>query len=655
MIITKKLIHDYLKKDDEGNIIGRTRALDAVDLDVKAGEFVAILGHNGSGKSTLAKHINALLFPTGGTVEVDGMDTTDESHLWDVRQEAGMVFQDPDNQIIGQVVEEDVGFGPENLGVPTKEIWERVEESLRVVGMYEYRKKSPNHLSGGQKQRVSIAGVIAMHPKCIIFDEPTAMLDPSGRKEVIRAARALNEVEGITILLITHYMEEAIYADKVYVMDQGRVAMQGTPREVFSRVEELKAMKLDVPEATMVSWLLQRGGIPLPDGVLTKDELAEHLEDACPAAFDAEQAKPAEAGALPPENTEQCCSAPVCEKADNQDAVSAAPGERACVPVDASCSGRQADRMASGDPDRIIGDEEKDSTSEADALGGIEIRNVSYIYNEGSAMESRALDGLSTRIPHGQFIGLIGHTGSGKSTFVQMLNGLLKPSAGSVWYDGQDIWADGYPRRQLRAEVGLVFQYPEHQLFEADVLTDVKFGPKNLGLPEEEQTARAIEALRQVEIGEQYYKASPFELSGGQKRRVAIAGVLAMRPKIMILDEPTAGLDPMGRDEILGMISRMHRERGMTIVLVSHSMDDVARYVQRIMVMNAGNLLMDGAPHDIFAHVRELEDIGLAAPQVTYILDKIRARGLPVRTDCLTVEETAEEILRAVGKAKSRV
>lgn len=611
MIITKKLIHDYLKKDDEGNIIGRTRALDAVDLDVKAGEFVAILGHNGSGKSTLAKHINALLFPTGGTVEVDGMDTTDESHLWDVRQEAGMVFQDPDNQIIGQVVEEDVGFGPENLGVPTKEIWERVEESLRVVGMYEYRKKSPNHLSGGQKQRVSIAGVIAMHPKCIIFDEPTAMLDPSGRKEVIRAARALNEVEGITILLITHYMEEAIYADKVYVMDQGKVAMQGTPREVFSRVEELKAMKLDVPEATMVSWLLQRGGIPLPDGVLTKDELAEHLEDVCPAAFDAEQAKPAQAGPAPQEVLEQRRSAPVCAN-------------------------------------------EKDEASDADTGSGIEIRNVSYIYNEGSAMESRALDGLSTRIPHGQFIGLIGHTGSGKSTFVQLLNGLLKPSAGSVWYDGQDIWADGYPRRQLRAEVGLVFQYPEHQLFEADVLTDVKFGPKNLGLSDEEQTARAVEALRQVEIGEQYYKASPFELSGGQKRRVAIAGVLAMRPKIMILDEPTAGLDPMGRDEILGMISRMHRERGMTIVLVSHSMDDVARYVQRIMVMNAGNLLMDGAPHDIFAHVRELEDIGLAAPQVTYILDKIRARGLPVRTDCLTVEETAEEILRAVGRTKNR-
>ena len=277
MIFTKKLSHDYLKKDDEGNVIGKVRALDDVNVHVKPGEFVAILGHNGSGKSTFAKHINALLYPTEGTVTVDGMDTTNDNDLWKIRQEAGMIFQHPDNQIIGQVVEEDVGFGPENLGVPTKEIWERVEESLRAVGMYEYRKKSPNHLSGGQKQRVSIAGVIAMHPKCIIMDEPTAMLDPGGRREVIEAAHGLNQVEGITILLITHYMEEAIGADRVIVMDQGKVAMEGTPREVFSHVEELRSLKLDVPEATMLAYKLQKAGLPLPDGILTKEELADAL------------------------------------------------------------------------------------------------------------------------------------------------------------------------------------------------------------------------------------------------------------------------------------------------------------------------------------------------------------------------------------------
>ncbi len=241
-------------------------------------DFVAILGHNGSGKSTLAKHINAILYPTEGTIWVDGKDTAEDENLWDIRQEAGMVFQNPDNQIIGQVVEEDVGFGPENLGVPTKEIWERVEESLKAVGMYEFRKYSPNKLSGGQKQRVSIAGVIAMHPKCIILDEPTAMLDPSGRREVIRAARALNDVEEITIILITHYMEEIIHANKVFVMDKGKVAMEGTPREIFSRVEELKELRLDVPQVTLLAHELQKSGVDVPDGILTCEELVEALQ-----------------------------------------------------------------------------------------------------------------------------------------------------------------------------------------------------------------------------------------------------------------------------------------------------------------------------------------------------------------------------------------
>ena len=256
---------------------GITRALDDINLDVKQGDFVAILGHNGSGKSTLAKHINAILYPTEGTIWVDGKDTAEDENLWDIRQEAGMVFQNPDNQIIGQVVEEDVGFGPENLGVPTKEIWARVEESLKAVGMYEFRKYSPNKLSGGQKQRVSIAGVIAMHPKCIILDEPTAMLDPNGRKEVVRAVRALNDVEGITVVLITHYMEEIIHADKVFVMDQGRIAMQGTPREIFSQVEKLKSLRLDVPQVTLLAHELKKSGLRLPDGILTVEELTQEL------------------------------------------------------------------------------------------------------------------------------------------------------------------------------------------------------------------------------------------------------------------------------------------------------------------------------------------------------------------------------------------
>ena len=278
IIKVKDLIFEYIRRDEEGNVEGINIAIDNVNMDIKQGDFISILGHNGSGKSTLAKHLNAILYPTEGTVWVDGKDTCQDEYVWDIRQTAGMVFQNPDNQIIGQIVEEDVGFGPENMGIPTKEIWERVEESLKAVGMYEFRKHSPNKLSGGQKQRVSIAGVIAMHPKCIILDEPTAMLDPKGRKEVIRAVRALNDVEKITVILITHYMEEVIYSDKVYVMDKGKIALQGTPKEIFSEVEKLKELRLDVPQVTLLAHELRKEGFPIPKGILNNEELREALD-----------------------------------------------------------------------------------------------------------------------------------------------------------------------------------------------------------------------------------------------------------------------------------------------------------------------------------------------------------------------------------------
>jgi energy-coupling factor transporter ATPase len=281
IIKASKLIFDYIRRDEEQNIEEVNRAIDDLDLDIREGDFVAILGHNGSGKSTFAKHINGLLLPTEGTVWVSDMDTKDDAHIWDIREKAGMVFQNPDNQIIGNVVEEDVAFGPENIGVPTDDIWKRVDESLEAVGMTAYRLKSPNKLSGGQKQRVAIAGVMAMKPRCIIMDEPTAMLDPNGRKEVIRTVRELNKKEGITVLLITHYMEEVINADRVIVMDGGHVVMDGTPREIFSRVDELKAYRLDVPQVTELAWELKKEGVDLPDGILTIDELMEQLLPLC--------------------------------------------------------------------------------------------------------------------------------------------------------------------------------------------------------------------------------------------------------------------------------------------------------------------------------------------------------------------------------------
>lgn len=277
MVQTEKLVYEYEKRDEEGNVIGVSRAIDEVDIDVKEGEFIAILGHNGSGKSTLAKHINAILVPTEGTMWVNGKNTSDPGELWNVRQSAGMVFQNPDNQIIGTVVEEDVGFGPENLGIPTDEIWQRVEDSLKAVGMIEYRHHSPNKLSGGQKQRVAIAGVVAMEPKCIVLDEPTAMLDPVGRKEVLKTVKKLREKKRVTVILITHYMEEVVDADKVYVMDHGQVVMEGTPREVFSRVDELKNYRLDVPQVTILAHELKKRGLQIPNGILKKEELVEVL------------------------------------------------------------------------------------------------------------------------------------------------------------------------------------------------------------------------------------------------------------------------------------------------------------------------------------------------------------------------------------------
>jgi len=277
MIRAEKLVFEYDKRDEEGNVIGSHRAIDGVDIDVPQGSFVAILGHNGSGKSTLAKHMNAIFVPTGGTMWVDGRDTKDPNELWNIRQSAGMVFQNPDNQIIGTVVEEEVGFGPENLGVPTDEIWKRVENSLRAVGMLERRKDSPNKLSGGQKQRVAIAGVIAMEPKCIVLDEPTAMLDPNGRKEVIEAVEQLRKEKNVTVILITHYMEEVIDADQVFVMDEGHVVMHGTPKEIFSRVDELKKYRMDVPQVTMLADALIQKGVPLPKGILRREELVDAL------------------------------------------------------------------------------------------------------------------------------------------------------------------------------------------------------------------------------------------------------------------------------------------------------------------------------------------------------------------------------------------
>lgn len=586
MIKTDNLIFEYEKRDEEGNVIGTHCAIDEVNLDIEPGQFIAILGHNGSGKSTLAKHMNAILVPSGGTMWVDGKDTKEEENLWDVRQTAGMVFQNPDNQIIGTVVEEDVGFGPENLGVPTEEIWQRVEKSLSAVGMIEYRHHSPNKLSGGQKQRVAIAGVVAMCPKCIVLDEPTAMLDPNGRKEVLRTVEELRKREHVTVILITHYMEEVIGADRVIVMDQGHVVMDGTTREIFSQVELLKKYRLDVPQVTMLAHGLKQRGLDIKEGILTTNELIEALEKAG-------------------------------DWRQNQK------------------------KTYVGHAETVVKKEKKENPI-------LKLEHIEYVYSSGTAYEKRALKDINLDIYEGEFVGVIGHTGSGKSTMIQHLNGLMKATSGALYYNGENIYDEKYNLRQLRNNVGLVFQYPEHQLFEIDVLTDVCFGPKNQGLTEEECKKRAIEALELVGLSEKYYDTSPFDLSGGQKRRVAIAGVLAMRPKVLVLDEPTAGLDPKGRDEILDQIAYLQKERNLAVILVSHSMEDIAKYVDRIVVMNKGRKMYDGEPKEVFAHYKELEKVGLAAPQVTYIMHALSEKGMHVNTEVTTIEEAVDEIMKEI-------
>ena len=583
MIKTDNLIFEYAKRDEEGNIIGSFRAIDEVNLDIEPGQFIAILGHNGSGKSTLAKHMNAILTPTEGAMWVDGKNTKKEENIWDVRQTAGMVFQNPDNQIIGTVVEEDVGFGPENIGVPTDEIWQRVEESLSAVGMIEYRHHSPNKLSGGQKQRVAIAGVVAMRPKCIVLDEPTAMLDPNGRKEVLRTVEQLRKKEKVTVILITHYMEEVIGADRVIVMDKGHIVMDGTTKEIFSQVERLKELRLDVPQVTLLAYELKKKGLSIADGILTTEELVKELE---------------------------------------------------------TCN-RKTEHSNKIRIEKVVATDKKKEPI-------IKIEHLNYVYSPGTAYEKQALKDINLEIHEGEFLGVIGHTGSGKSTLIQHLNGLLKATDGSLLYQGENIYQEGYQLKNLRNQVGLVFQYPEHQLFEADVLSDVCFGPKNQGLSTEECTKRAKEALELVGLSEKYYEYSPFDLSGGQKRRVAIAGVLAMKPKVLVLDEPTAGLDPKGRDEILDQIAYLQKQENLTVVLVSHSMEDIAKYVDRIVVMNRGTKMYDTQPKEVFSYYKELEKVGLSAPQVTYIMHELCKKGMAVSTKATTIAEATEEILKAL-------
>ena len=533
-------------------------AVAGVSLRVERGEFVAVLGRNGSGKSTLAKLLNALNIPQKGEIWIDGVAAHEEENSLEVRKRCGMVFQNPDNQIVATVVEEDCAFGLENLGVPPEDIRRRVDDALEAVGMREYAEAAPHMLSGGQKQRVAIAGVLAMRPQIIVFDESTAMLDPSGRREVFAVAEELNRRDGITIVWITHFMDEALRAGRLLVMDAGKVALEGAPREVF-----------------------EKNGRDTQNG----------------------------AG-------------------------------RAAHGAAGGATARRWRPPARGHHDR---------GRNGGGTVSIEIRGLTHIYMPGTPFETRALDNVSLTIRDGDFVGVIGHTGSGKSTLIVHLNALIRPEPGHVLVGGVDVGEKGQSLIEIRREVGLVFQYPEYQLFEETVEKDVGFGPRNLGLDEETVKARVREAIAQVGLGEDILEKSPFELSGGQKRRVAIAGVLAMKPGTLVLDEPVAGLDPAGREELLSLIQGIHKG-GVTIVMVTHSMDDAARFCDRLIVLDHGRVAFDAAPGEVFRHEEELRQMGLDVPECVKLVKALKARGMDLGEGLYRMEDVRAAILREVGK-----
>ena len=593
---------------------GVTPALDGIDLNIEDGEFFCILGGNGSGKSTFAKHLNALLQPDAGTVRINGMDASDPELVYDIRSTAGMVFQNPDDQLVATLVEDDVAFGPENLGVPSAQIAQRVREALKGVGLVGFERHETHALSGGQKQRVALAGVLAMEPRVLILDEASSMLDPRGRKGLMKVCRALHD-RGMTIVMITHFMEEAAEADRVAVFRAGRVAMLGAPEEILTRADELAQLNLDMPASCCLGRALRAKGVPVCVQVREADMVAEI------AQVYAERSGADVAGRP---------SASDSRVLDH--ASSAADGMVASEPVIEISHLSHSYSLSARERRRWRKRSTTVGASGKQALWG----------NDPNS--PWALRDVSLTVRRGEFLGLAGHTGSGKSTLVQHLNGLIRPQEGSVCALGLDL-SSKKGAAAVKAKVGVVFQYPERQLFAETVAQDVAFGPRNLGLPQDEVVRRVATSLARVgldlaAIGDK----SPFELSGGQQRRVAFAGVLAMEPEVLVLDEPMAGLDPAARRDFLELIDRLHRE-GLTVVMVSHSMDDLANCCDRIVVMNEGAVFADGTPAQVFAHANELKSIGLGVPAAQRMALSLVQAGVPLRCDKLyTVESLADEL-----------
>ena len=534
------LSHKFNIKDKDGNKIGENWAIKDVDFLADRGEMIAILGRNGSGKSTFARHLNGLLAPHGGSIVIGGKDLASTDNLMAVRRQVGMVFQNPDNQIVGNTLAEDIGFGLENLGMPCSDIWNKIDEMLELTGLTAYKYSSTSRISGGQKQRLAIAASMAMTPECLVLDEATSMLDPQGAKDMLKLVLKLNKDKNITVIMVTHKISEALLADRVYILDDSKIVAEGIPEDVLTDVERLKTYGLEIPVRMKIET-----GIPVD---ICSEYKKKHLQ--------------------------------ISQKVE-----------------------MTADHV--NDHDSTLNDLKKCI---------VELQKVSYSYVNGNE-SFKALSDIDLKIYEGQVLAVIGHTGSGKSTLLQMINKLIAPQSGKVYLYGTDVQRVRNIK-DIRRRIGYVFQFPESQLFESTVLKDVMYGPINFGMSKEEAEMSARHALELVGVPERYTDYSPFELSGGLRKRVAIAGILAYEPDILILDEPACGLDGESKEQLWDLIRTLNREKNVTIILVSHDMEDVYEMSERVLLMDHGKVVYDGETGDFFDDRELLEQYGIGTPDV---------------------------------------
>lgn len=582
MIKIRDLTFEYFDRDDEGHLTDMINAIRGINFDAKKGDFIAIAGKNGSGKSTFAKILNRIIVPIEGTVIISGFDAMDEENIMEIRKRVGMVFQNPDDQLIGSIVAEDVAFGAENIGVPQNELWERVKNALRLAGLTFNPDKRINELSGGEKQKVAIACVLAMKPECIVLDEATSMLDTHSRKEILDMIKRLNDELGITVIMITHLMDELAYADMVYIMHAGRLVMKGQPKNIYAKEERLVELGLGISETARLGRLLAASGILSDSGLYNISHMANAIKARFPNSFYLDTLMP----------------------------------------------------------------EERCSHKKINPAKAILLDNISFSYGKNKIFEN-----VSFSVSKGEYVAIVGPTGEGKTTLLQHIPALLKPDKGHIYIDGVDLWDRTTDLRKIRCKVGYVFQYPEQQLFAKNVYEDVVFGPRNIGISEVEAEKRAYEAIRLVGLSEDCYDLPIDKLSGGEKRRAALAGILAMQPDYLILDEPVAGLDPEGRKQMLEIIDALNKEAKITIIAVSHDIESIAEYADRVIILEDKNVTEFCNPAEAFYHMYMKHQSIEYLPAGMQLLVTLRSMGMEV--DCFEtdMQKCVEMVAAALAPA----